>query len=251
MNYLSSRGNQLPRNGFSYAGIICMTNPTAEIREFIEVPLISPLIANKKYCIECYVSLGEISKYAIDTIQCYFSNNLITNGPPCTLLPYTAQVDLQNASGTAITDSVGWVRVYGEYTATGGEQYLIIGNFNSDGQTNYVTVNANGNLAYYFIDDVSVIACDTIVVPDTLFIPNVFTPNYDGVNDLFVISGLTKGDKVQIYNRWGTLVFETESEKAFWDGYTTSGMPCNNGIYFYVVTLQSGETKKGYLTLIK
>jgi len=136
--------------------------------------------------------------------------------------------------------------------ATGGEKYITIGNFSNDLQTSDTLIgNTVFTFAYYYIDDVSVYYCDTIVVVDTLSIPNIFTPNYDGANDLFEITGLTKGDKVQIYNRWGTLVFETESAKMFWDGFTTSGEPCNSGVYYYIVTLQSGETRKGYLTLLK
>ena len=90
-----------------------------------------------------------------------------------------------------------------------------------------------------------------MVIRDSLSIPNIFTPNFDGTNDVFEIKGLQKGDKVQIYNRWGTLLFKSQSEKQFWDGYTTSGEPCINGVYFYTITLQNGETRKGYLTLIK
>ena len=82
-------------------------------------------------------------------------------------------------------------------------------------------------------------------------IPNVFTPNADGINDVLEITNLKRDDKVEIYNRWGTLVFETEYEKAFWDGFTTSGEPCSIGVYYYVVILESGEAKKGFVQLLK
>jgi len=236
-------GYQNATTGNGYAGGAAFGS-NINYRELISIRLLSTLVAGKKYCVGFYVCLAEASMYAIANMGALLSdtmgNNVTLNTIP----------QILNPSSQYLVDTVNWVFISGTFIAIGNENYITIGNFYDDNNTDTISVASFGAPAYYYIDDVSVIDCDVIPV-DTLFIPNVFTPNYDGVNDVFEITGLTKGDKVQLYNRWGTLVFETESEKAFWDGYTTSGMPCNNGIYFYVVTLQSGETKKGYLTLIK
>jgi gliding motility-associated-like protein len=67
-------------------------------------------------------------------------------------------------------------------------------------------------------------------------LPNIFSPNNDGVNDVFkpIIAGLTSM-KLTIYNRYGTIIFSSDRINAFWDGRTTSGEPCSSGVYFYTI----------------
>ena len=247
-------GHQYAKTGLGYAGLGTLCYLCAQdMREYISVRLTDSLIAGKKYCASFYVSLADTSLYATDMIGAYFSVNT-----PCCGNPFILQFNpqIENTVGNILNDTVNWVLISGSFIATGGESFLTIGNFKNDLNTLVDTlthVNSYYPAAYYYIDDVSVYCCDddSCTSNGTINIPNVFTPNYDRVNDMFEITGLQKGDKVQIYNRWGTLVFETESEKMFWDGYTTSGEPCTDGVYFYVVTLQIGESKRGYLTLIK
>lgn len=69
-------------------------------------------------------------------------------------------------------------------------------------------------------------------------LPNVFTPNGDGRNDYFVpikpYRFIGKVD-MQIYNRWGTLVHETEDPEIRWDGTDiNNGKPVKEGVYYYV-----------------
>ncbi len=86
-------------------------------------------------------------------------------------------------------------------------------------------------------------ASDTIVVtykdcsiPD-IFIPNAFTPDGDGLNDVFKIETALQFTKFKlyIYNRWGDLVFESEDKNFGWDG-TYSHKPAPNAVYVYLVT---------------
>jgi gliding motility-associated-like protein len=86
-------------------------------------------------------------------------------------------------------------------------------------------------------------------INDEIFIPNVFSPNGDGVNDLFTIEGLQQGDEVAIYNRWGTKVYEFVNINDGWDGRTTAGEKCTNGIYYYYVKRKNAENKKGFIHL--
>jgi gliding motility-associated-like protein len=78
-----------------------------------------------------------------------------------------------------------------------------------------------------------------------LFIPNVFTPNNDGLNDIFKIesSGIEYGFK--IWDRWGKLVFNNEGdENRFWNGNLfNTGKPCAEGVYMYV--LEGTRNKDG------
>lgn len=67
--------------------------------------------------------------------------------------------------------------------------------------------------------------------------PNVFTPNGDGINDLFTpfmpYSGVNKVE-MEIYNRWGKRVFHTINPDILWDGLDeTTKLPSSNGVYYY------------------
>jgi gliding motility-associated-like protein len=82
-----------------------------------------------------------------------------------------------------------------------------------------------------------------------LLVPNVFSPNDDGVNDVFKIEGLQQGDEVVIYNRWGTKVYEFINTNDAWDGRTTAGQKCSTGVYYYYVKRKNNENKKGFVHL--
>ena len=65
-------------------------------------------------------------------------------------------------------------------------------------------------------------------------IPNVFTPNGDDINDRLVAktSGLVEKVDFKIFNRYGTLIFQTSEPKINWDG-TYNGNIVSPGVYFY------------------
>ncbi len=80
---------------------------------------------------------------------------------------------------------------------------------------------------------------------DSLFVPNVFTPNGDNVNDYFIVgsNGYTKFSIV-IYSRWGNVVFKApESQQIVWDGNTIDGSKVAPGVYYYVLTQVDGDKK--------
>lgn len=88
-----------------------------------------------------------------------------------------------------------------------------------------------------------------------IVIPNIFSPNGDGINDLYSI----KADNIQsfqfeIFDRWGNKIFESTNSNE-WNGKNKTGEPCSEGTYFYIIRIQkySGENKdyKGFLTLVK
>jgi gliding motility-associated-like protein len=89
-----------------------------------------------------------------------------------------------------------------------------------------------------------------------LFVPNAFSPNGDGVNDGFspVPHGNIQGYRLQLFNRWGQLVFSALDVNDHWDG-TYNGMPADAGVYFYYITAKCMEgtelIRKGDVTLIR
>ena len=99
----------------------------------------------------------------------------------------------------------------------------------------------------------AVIPFEIDAAADTLFIPNVFTPNGDGKNDYFEILGANNpcvsANKLTIYSRWGKKVFESEGNRLTWDGTKNENI-LTSGVYFYV--LEGEDFKKsGNLTLIR
>ncbi len=107
----------------------------------------------------------------------------------------------------------------------------------------------------------SCIAMDSIIIntincPSILELPNIITPNNDGINDLFIPIHEKNIEKIntKIFNRWGSLVFETDNLNIEWDG-KYKGNFVSDGVYFWIINFIDGngiETMlKGSLTVMK
>jgi len=103
-------------------------------------------------------------------------------------------------------------------------------------------------------------ACIAVTVNDLfcddrdIFIPNAFTPNTSGVNDvLFVRSNFIATMELVIYNRWGEKVFSTTDQSIGWDG-TYNGQLLSPDVFGYYLTVtcpnEETYTKKGNITLL-
>ncbi|GAA4466955.1 hypothetical protein GCM10023093_21950 [Nemorincola caseinilytica] len=99
----------------------------------------------------------------------------------------------------------------------------------------------------------------TVIVDSsqTEFIPSGFTPNGDGLNDVFRPVGSIYHTMVEmrVYNRWGQQVFYTNNKELSWDG-TFEGKPCDIGTYHYsIIVARPGhdhnQVIKGEVTLIR
>jgi gliding motility-associated-like protein len=89
-----------------------------------------------------------------------------------------------------------------------------------------------------------------------ILIPNVFTPNGDGQNDVFTVDGVNLASvQCEIFNRWGQLMYSWDNVRGSWDGRTPSGTEVPDGTYFYMITAKGvdGEEffKKGAFSLIR
>ncbi|WP_440796399.1 DUF7507 domain-containing protein [Pedobacter sp. 22226] len=98
-----------------------------------------------------------------------------------------------------------------------------------------------------------VLADAATISGDDLLIPNLFTPNGDGINDTFEINGLAEfaENELTIVNRWGNEVFRAKGYKNNWTG---EGL--NEGTYYYLLRAKKGGNNewkvfKGYITLIR
>lgn len=87
------------------------------------------------------------------------------------------------------------------------------------------------------------------------FVPNTFTPNGDGINDIFYIRGYgVESMEVKVFDRWGEMIFHSSDINAGWDG-TYKGKPLSNGVFVYTLggKLLDGREfrEKGAITLVK
>ena len=106
------------------------------------------------------------------------------------------------------------------------------------------------------IDTVSKII--KVDLPSKLEVPNIFTPNGDGSNDLFLLktANLTEIEAT-IFDRWGNKVYEISSSTGniAWDGKNLAGKDCAAGVYFFIITAKGKDDKKyntkGNLSLIR
>jgi gliding motility-associated-like protein len=92
-------------------------------------------------------------------------------------------------------------------------------------------------------------------VTDQIYIPNSFTPNNDGLNDVLqVYSNVIRSMRFSVYNQWGERIFESTNQALAWDG-SHKGQPQPSGVYIYVcdILLRTGERvqRKGSVNLVR
>ncbi|MBI2967458.1 MAG: gliding motility-associated C-terminal domain-containing protein [Bacteroidetes bacterium] len=148
-----------PFHGNRYAGIMTYY-ATPNLREYIQAQLTSSLAAGADYCVSMRVIRGSRSGWATNNLGMYLSIGAVSqpSAAPITVTP-------QFKSTAIIKDSANWTIISGNYTATGGENYITIGNFNDDNSTQKYNYGFSSGCviayqsAYYFIDSVFVGTC--------------------------------------------------------------------------------------------
>ncbi len=215
-----------PRTGNAFAGIVFWTEQVF-YREYLEVKLIQPLDTGKKYCVEFWVNYSGFA-WAIDAIGATFSKDSLL-----TLLstPIIKEPNIENLAGNIISDTIGWTRIGGEYNAQGGEQFITIGCFIEDSNIQkYFYTNVNP-YSYYLVDDVSVTLCEPESPLLSPQLPNVFTPNEDGINDVFApLHAEGWQMSLEVFNLWGAKVYSGKGSAVGWDGKNVA-----EGVYYYVL----------------
>ena len=153
-----------------------------------------------------------------------------------------------------------------------GEEILLFGS--SDGVQSYWTPpdqlscsecptpelqpTESGYFVYHTIDELGCASSDSVYIDVfyPIYIPNAFTPNGDGINDFFFVDGVNIREyKLEIWNRWGELVFESTDPSEPWDGSKEGGDHfVQDGIYVWTVTykVKSGHEKLiGHVSLTR
>ena len=138
------QGYQQASTGDGYTGVYVKVNGN-QYREYINAPLLEPLVEDLCYKVSAYVN------YANQGCGANQFGILFTDDVPFPLgmFPQIAW------AGGILGDSVNWTNLLGYFIADGTEQYITLGNFRTDAETQ-IDPDCNGPYAYYYIDDVLV-----------------------------------------------------------------------------------------------
>ncbi len=203
---------------------------------------------------------GNYSYTVTDAHGCADSSNIVVTEPQLvtiSLNPSSVIMDLGEIVQLNASSNYDPAATYQWTPATGLSCYTcpdpVIEIYNSIDYTVEVTANINGN------DCSAEIQVPVTVIPNyDIFIPNVFTPNGDGNNDLFQIFGNLPALKyldVEIFNRIGEKVFESNDLNFIWDG-NYKGKPLQPAVFVYTLRLvfvdnHTEKIYKGSLTLLR
>ena len=236
--------------GNAMIGLFVFNGIGANEREYAEVQLMSSLISSKCYFVELFVNRAHAfygGKFGVNNMACSFTSGALTNTGNGNLLDVQSHV--MKFGNPIISDSINWIPIQGIYSANGGENYLTIGNFHFDNQTDTVNL-MDGTYpgAYYFIDDVSVIPTDslpggmpafagndtTIYYGDTLFIgQELYGLNcnwYDEFNNQIAtnISGIDVWPDSSTYYVVEQILCSNTTYDTIWVTVDTSNIGLNN-----------------------
>lgn len=202
----------------------------------------TPLLGNVTY----YAGLVGVCSSGIDsvTVNIIGVTAAINASPENGIAPLTVNFGNNSTSGAGIT--YYWDFDNGNTSAIfePSNIYLQSGNYTS---TLIVTDGTCSDTATILI---------TVIDDSAIIFPNVFTPNDDGVNDVFIIPGKNLIEvKVEIFNRWGELLYVWDAPKGSWDGRTTAGVKAPDGTYLFIINAKGIDgkeySKQGTFLLIR
>ena len=243
-------GNCYAKQGNAFTGI-GVYDIRSSYQEYIYQQLPTPLQAGTTYCLSFYLSRADRFPFAIKKIGAYFSSSL----PSMVSSEYINTIpQIENQNGFLI-DTTQWVQVQGCFLAQGGEQYITIGNFNSNANTDTLRILSSNPLtgtgtdvAYYYIDDVYLYDALTTGINeqgkenDIEVYPN---PN----NGFFEINNLPEEKCVlRITNALGQLVYTTVLQQS---KNMINLSEEKEGIYFYHILINDKITKTDKIVIIK
>jgi hypothetical protein len=244
----SYAGVENPKDGIGYAGISIYYPDTGNYQEYIAIKLDTILEKKQNYCFTMYCNLADAffisyqhdglnpypTIYATNSIGVYFSPDSIFQNN-YTVLPYLPQI--QNPTTNIIDSLTGWKRVNGYFRSeTGGEQYIYIGNFNTNANTPLTVLYPGENpepWIYFFLDDISLYACESFVGVDENLTEQIAI--YPNPAQDFVSVKMSKNVSnamLNIYNLTGQLISQKQITQS---DQTIPITELDNGVYIFVI----------------
>lgn len=214
-NYLvpnNGWGSQNAATDSAYGGFWAYYSVAPDSREFIGRQLSVPLSIGQKYFVSLKLSFAESSNCAVSKLGVHFSTVPFSQANPATV---------NNSShfytNTIITDVVNWVDVSGSFVADSAYQYIIIGNFFDDANTDTTIVGAFsgvcGYCGYYYVDDICVssdsltCAVETGIEEKGVGAVRIYPNPTKG--KIFIETNTNEEILVKIFNLFGELVSQT------------------------------------------
>lgn len=242
-----------PHGGQAVMGFVAAGIKGTDYREYLSVHLDAPMVPGEKYQMSFYITNGIVTATSAGGLGTSHLGVHFSSSPVIQLgnNPINAVPQFRKQS---VTFDREWEQISFAYTADAAHEYLTLGVFGDDDDKTIDPFEGNNpQLAYYFVDDFSM-----VVIPDEIqsadkgskseevpepvveeeanpfFIPNAFTPNGDGDNDVWrpVIPELSDY-KLCIYNRWGELLFTTNQTAQGWEGNSLRGKDVEAGMYIW------------------
>jgi hypothetical protein len=212
----NSTGYQLAATGSAYTGFIAY-DKNGFVREIIGRQLSQTLVVNQKYFISFKVSLAEFTPSFPQFIPCNkigikFSTVAFSTSS-CAPVNNFAHV----FTDSIIKDTLNWTSVKGSFIADSAYQYLMIGNFFDDSQTDTLD-SPNGIKGYYFLDDVCV-STDSLQCANSNGVPELSSPNGFVIfpnptsEELNISSPVPSESKVVLFDLLGNKTFEMTFRK--------------------------------------
>lgn len=240
-------GYQQPRSGENMAGILENGGVIISYREFVQNELIQPLEKNVFYRLSFYHSPLKvdcsINQFGVLALTSKMDNNTEL------YLSYLQPNGVSNTNQFQ-GDTSAWNYCEIVFQANGGEKFIVVGNFQDSTNATHAEpcdtsfwngLKYAGN--YFFLDDFSLEK-----IPSEVEIPNIFTPNNDGLNDMF--GPLVKGGSdwsLVVLNRWGNTIVILDESNPYWDGNNFA-----NGVYYYKFTSEElDRIEHGFFQLIR
>jgi len=179
------------------------------------------------------ITVNQSGTYRVDgrnSNLCFGSDSVVVNTVPAPVADAGSDVFIEYGESTTLMGTGGGTYLWSPATALDNPT-IDNPTASPTSTTTYVltVTNAQGCTD---TDSVTV----TVALPKKIDIPNILSPNDDGYNDTWDLSGVPDIDqsKITVLNRWGKVVFETENYQHDWDG-TYNGEPLPDGTYMYII----------------
>jgi len=250
----NGHGHCVPQDGNSIVGFFALflNGPQEEIPQ---IKLNYPIENDSCYRVSFHLRLSDYAALSINQIRAAFMQDSIY------LLDEVNNFSLGindidwSSDPSQFIDHHEWKEYTFDYIATGNEKFLAISSLQKPSEIIYKVSypdSINNLQAYYYLDNVSVVK-----IQKKKIFPNVFTPNNDGVNDIWeaFLQGYPTFT-IKIFNRWGEPVFETDRLTKWWNGGINNDInrECSEGIYYYIFESPVNNKKdiqSGYIYLFR
>lgn len=224
------------QNGPGHTGIgsagVYIYSTFPDNREYMQAPLSGTLVAGQTYCVSFWVRRSDF-RLACDRIGAHLRAGAFQNNATTGVLNFAPQVE--NASGNVL-GGTGWHLISGSFTAAGGEDHILIGNFRNDATTTTVVANSGNTseVCYYRVDDVVVQACQ-VGVEESVAIGEVVVAPQPAAETMWVTLSPPAADaEIALFDLSGRMVMSTRSVGAT-DALDVRGLPEGG----YVLTVRT------------